>query len=116
MQVLRPPEGVGYVTDVQEVRDLDGKLISWTAHLWGESCGGDQTEKWVRCPVLVGEPITFHYTNYRGECRMRRAVPRRLAFERTEWHPEPQWILYAFDVEKGAERGFALRDCEFTRI
>jgi predicted DNA-binding transcriptional regulator YafY len=61
-------------------------------------------------------PITFHYTNHRGQCALRKAIPVRVVFEATEWHPEPQWILYAYDVEKHAERGFALRDCEFTRL
>lgn len=67
-------------------------------------------------PLVVGEPLTFMYTNYRGERSLRRAVPRRLAFESTEWHRRPQWILYAFDLDKDAERGFALRDCDFTSL
>lgn len=65
-------------------------------------------------PLVVGEPISFLYTNYRGEVGLRKVVPRRLAFERTKWHAVPQWILYAFDLDKDAERGFALRDCDFT--
>lgn len=59
--------------------------------------------------------VVFHYTNYKGENALRRAIPRRVAFESTAWHPEPQWILYAYDIDKRAERGFALKDCEFSR-
>jgi hypothetical protein len=28
----------------------------------------------------------------------------------TEWHPEPQWMLQAFDLEKREHRLFAMRD------
>lgn len=56
------------------------------------------------------EPIEFGYTNYRGEYSIRRAVPVRVYFGSTEWHPEPQWLMSAFDLEKGADRDFALKD------
>lgn len=55
------------------------------------------------------------YTNWRGETAWRRIVPRGLRFASTEWHPEPQWLLDAWDVEKGAERSFALRDVRACR-
>jgi hypothetical protein len=58
--------------------------------------------------------ISFLYTNYRGQLSRRKAVPLRIAFESTDWHPEPQWILHAFDMDKKAERGFALKDCDFA--
>ena len=28
----------------------------------------------------------------------------------TEWHPEEQWILDAFDLDRNAERSFAFKD------
>ena len=31
-----------------------------------------------------------------------------LRFGSTQWHPEPQWLLQAWDVDKDAERDFAL--------
>lgn len=57
-----------------------------------------------RFGVLIG------YTNYRGEYSRRKIVPARVWFGSTEWHPEEQWLLEAYDVEKGAVRDFALRD------
>jgi hypothetical protein len=54
--------------------------------------------------------VSIDYENYRGERRWRTIEPRRLEFENNEFHPETQWILYATDVERGVERGFALRD------
>jgi predicted DNA-binding transcriptional regulator YafY len=50
------------------------------------------------------------YTNYRGETAFRTIVPERLFFGSTEWHPEPQWLIEALDVEKGQNRTFAMKD------
>lgn len=58
----------------------------------------------------MGKIIEFVYRNWRGEVSTRRVVPLHLNHGATEWHPEPQWLLIAFDVEKDAERSFALRD------
>lgn len=38
----------------------------------------------------------------------RQALAR--AAQKKTYHPEPQWILTAYDVEKGAVRGFAMKD------
>lgn len=50
------------------------------------------------------------YRNWRGETSLRNIRPLRIEFRDTEWHPEPQWIMRAFDLDKGAWRDFALRD------
>jgi predicted DNA-binding transcriptional regulator YafY len=54
--------------------------------------------------------IKICYTNYRGETAIREIVPKSIYFGSTEWHPEPQWLLTAFDVEKKADRDFAMKD------
>lgn len=59
-------------------------------------------------------PVTFQYTNWRNETARRTAIPKRLWFGRTEWHPVPGWMLTAFDIEKQADRDFALTDCDFS--
>lgn len=46
------------------------------------------------------------YTNHRGERRERRIVPYALEFETSEWHPEPQWVVVAKDLDKDAVRSF----------
>lgn len=48
------------------------------------------------------------YTNYKGETSTRRIIPRTLFYGVTPHHPEPQWIIYAWDLEKMTERHFAL--------
>jgi hypothetical protein len=54
--------------------------------------------------------VKVDYTNHRGERAVRRIAPLMgsLRFAATEWHPEPQWVFDAIDLEKHAERTFAL--------
>lgn len=59
---------------------------------------------------LSGKPVSLTYTNWRGETSERTIKPRYVWFGSTEWHPEPQWLLTAFDLEKNADRDFALKD------
>lgn len=54
--------------------------------------------------------VTIDYANYRGERSLRRIVPERIWFGATSWHPEPQWLLEAYDVDRDAYRSFAVRD------
>lgn len=56
------------------------------------------------------QEVLIDYTNWRGERSTRRIRPLRIEFENSEWHPDTQWVLYAVDVEKSAERAFAIRD------
>lgn len=62
-------------------------------------------------PIPDGAPpLVFGYTNWRGEFSSRRAVPIRIFFGATEHHPEPQWLMEAQDLDKGAVRIFAVRE------
>lgn len=61
-------------------------------------------------PVATPVYLTLTYTNWRGETALRTIIPRRVWFGSTDWHPEPQWLLTALDVEKKAHRDFALKD------
>jgi hypothetical protein len=54
--------------------------------------------------------VIIRYTNYRGETADRRILPKSIRFGSTQWHPEEQWLLDAFDVDRGADRCFALKD------
>ena len=61
-------------------------------------------------PQPEGEPVTLTYTNWRGETAQRTITPKRIWWGATDWHPEPQWLLTAFDAEKQADRDFAIKD------
>jgi len=57
-----------------------------------------------------GQVIHFRYRNWQGVVAQRTARVIGLVYGATEWHPEAQWLLKAFDLEKGAVRLFALSD------
>jgi predicted DNA-binding transcriptional regulator YafY len=59
---------------------------------------------------MPGQTIVFRYRNWKGDVSDRTARVISLTYGATEWHREPQWLLKAFDIEKNAERLFALRD------
>lgn len=61
-------------------------------------------------PPADEEPLSFVYRNWRGEVSQRRVRPLGIRFGSTEWHPEPQWLLRAVDLDKDEEREFAMRD------
>ncbi len=56
-----------------------------------------------------GPVLTIPYTNWRGVFAMRRVIPAGAPFfGPTEWHPEPQWLLPVWDVEREGIRDYAL--------
>ena len=64
----------------------------------------------VRSAIAAGMAIEVEYTNYRGIKAVRRVEPRRMWFGATDYHPEPQWLMDVFDLDRGAIRTFAMRD------
>jgi hypothetical protein len=56
--------------------------------------------------------VSILYTNWRGETAWRLILPQEIWFGSTEYHKEAQWLLRAQDIEKNAERDFALKDID----
>ena len=56
------------------------------------------------------EEVKIVYTNYKGKTGIRTIVPKSIEFSSNEWHTEPQWLMTAYDLEKEADRTFALKD------
>lgn len=52
------------------------------------------------------------YKNHRGEVAWRWVVPLERApeYTTTPHHPEAQWIMRVFDLDKGEERSYAMKD------
>jgi hypothetical protein len=71
---------------------------------------GEVNELTAEVERLRGESVLIFYTNHRGERTWRKILPRGIRFAATEWHPEPQWLLDATDLERGVERSFAMQD------
>lgn len=59
--------------------------------------------------------VIIDYTNHRGERAERTIEPGSWYFGKTEWHPEEQWLMYAFDVKKDVFRTFAQKDIHSWR-
>lgn len=56
----------------------------------------------------MNKELIFWYRNYRGQEGYRRVRPLGIRFGTNEWHTDPQWLLLAIDLEKDAEREFAM--------
>lgn len=59
--------------------------------------------------------VLIDYTNWRGERSVRRVLPVSVFFGTTQYHRDKQWFLTAVDVEKNAERHFAMSDIHSWR-
>jgi hypothetical protein len=53
--------------------------------------------------------IQIDYTNWRNIRSIRKILPIRIYFAATDFHPDPQWLLEAFDSEKKENKSFALK-------
>ena len=70
--------------------------------------------------MLVGKRATEHsddkknikilYKNWKGKISIRSITPKEIRFESTKWHPNTQWVLYAYDLKKKDNRTFACCD------
>lgn len=54
--------------------------------------------------------VQIIYTNYKGKTSVRKIRPLQMWFGSTEYHPDEQWLLQAWDYWKEAERTFAVKD------
>lgn len=60
--------------------------------------------------------VVINYTNWKGVTALRRIIPKKIFFGSTEWHKEEQWLLEAFDVDKNADRSFAIKDIKSWQV
>lgn len=58
--------------------------------------------------IEFGVSFEFEYTNWRGETRLRHAIPLYLWRGTTQHHTKPAWLLHARDVNSGHLRDFSL--------
>ena len=60
---------------------------------------------------MINAPkVEIDYTNWEGERSKRVIIPIGVQYTSNQWHPEPQWLLIATDVEKREQRTFAMKD------
>lgn len=54
--------------------------------------------------------VCIDYTNWKGVRSTRQIHPRRVFYGTSDFHPEMQWLLEAFDFSKRELRTFAMKD------
>lgn len=66
----------------------------------------------VVAPEFLDNPnppeFSFWYTNHRGEVAERCVIPIALRYGTSPYYEGPHWLLQAYDMDKQAEREFAL--------
>lgn len=55
-----------------------------------------------------GKVVEIDYTNWKGERRWRRVVPRDVWFGISRWHHERQWFMRGWCLESGEQREFCM--------
>lgn len=58
----------------------------------------------------MNNTLKFNYINWKGEESRREVIPLKMHLGTNRWHPEKQWLLTAFDVNKEDVRDFAIKD------
>ena len=59
--------------------------------------------------MMAESLVEIDYTNWRGRRGVRQINPDgTMLFGSNEWHPEPQWLLGALDMNDGKYKLFAL--------
>ena len=57
-------------------------------------------------------PVHIKYKNWKDVVSFRMVIPNRIYYGSTEYHPEPQWLMEAFDCDKRELRTFAMKDIQ----
>lgn len=81
-----------------------------------EAAKAGEKQKNIFKPVKPGDMIVFKYRNYKGEVDYRKAVVKGIFFGTTDYHPDFQGFLKAFDTIKMEERDFAIRDILYMEV
>lgn len=68
------------------------------------------------CTVREGDLIYFSYTNWQGFKSNRKAIVKEFFFGATDYHREYQMFIRAFDLDKLAERTFAVKDIDGIEV
>ncbi len=73
-------------------------------------CSGKRTGTMTDDRGDANKAVSIRYKNHRGEIAVRVIIPHEIRFASTSWHPESQWLLDAYDLDRQAIRSFALKD------
>ena len=54
--------------------------------------------------------IKVKYKNYQGITSIRTIIPQNIYYGSTDYHKEEQWLLDVWDIDKDAQRTYAMMD------
>jgi len=93
-------------TDWQYGLDIDNNHFSWTNEML--ELIEPKANKLQTQPVEI--PIKVKYKNWQGQIGIRTIIPLPVHYGHTDFHSHDQWLLDVWDVEKDAQRTYALMD------
>lgn len=107
----------------QTLAELEAILWDWTNHRDARAAAAAEEDAGNRLkPASTIEStwtqaedqhLSMTCRNWRGKFEQKTIRPINLWFSR---HPEPAWLLQAWDCEEGKRRDFNLDGCHFTRL
>lgn len=75
-----------------------------------------ETQKYVKLQLngksLEEIALKVQYKNWQGELGIRTIIPLDIFYGKTEYHPEEQWLLKVWDLEKENYRTYAVKDIQ----
>ncbi len=104
----------GYATEKMYFEDLDYKKFLEDITLLANN-KEEFIKKYVELNI-IGKPVKILYTNWEGKTGYRNIIPKSIEYKSTDWHKEKQWILDSYDIDKQADRGFALKDIKVWNV
>jgi hypothetical protein len=66
--------------------------------------------------VKEGDLINFMYTNWKGVLSKRQAIIKGFLFGANDYHPEYQFFIIGFDLDKLEYRHFAVKDISAIKV
>lgn len=66
--------------------------------------------------IKKGDIIQFNYINWRGLGDIRKALINEIYYGSNEYHPNPQFLMKAYDLDKNVERIFAMSDMSDVKV
>ena len=75
----------------------------------------DKRSRRMSDEIDLDKKIEIVYKNHRHEIVFRSIVPVRIYWGQTSYHPKDQWLMEVWDVDKNAERIYALKTVVFLK-
>lgn len=66
--------------------------------------------------IKKGDIIQFNYINWRGLGDIRKVLINEIYYGSNEYHPNPQFLMKAYDLDKNVERIFAMSDMSDVKV